>query len=260
MAAKLRILYNHDAWDAATITSSSEASSHLADDNVVDDNPARPWRTDDEQDEWIKFDLGSAQQITCVALFNFNLSSGATVRLQANSSDSFGSPPYDQALTIVTDADSVVFKRLVFFLDQTYQWWRITVDDYPNTDGYIQIGRIVGGAYYEMSRNYSEQFGIQIADPSEGREVPGAFSPKRSQEDFRTITLDFEFVEETERDKWEAIFRKIGNRSPVVLALDPTDRPTKDSAYCVLKTPLQIAHRLIEQYDVLSSVWEEKVR
>ena len=72
MSEKIRFLYDADTWDAATISSSSEAGD-LVDDNAVHDFVAKPWRTTGDSAEWIKFDLGSAQQITCFCLFGFNL-------------------------------------------------------------------------------------------------------------------------------------------------------------------------------------------
>ncbi len=65
---------------------------------------------------------------------------------------------------------------------------------------------------------------------------------------------------EAQRDEFETMFRKIGNDQPVIVALDPDDRPSIDSAYCVLKSDLNVAHRFLEQYDAVFTQWEEKVR
>ena len=117
--ANTRILYNLDTWDAATVTGSSQANADLVPANVLHDHVSKLWRTTGKASENIVFDLGTATNITVFSMFTFNLTASATVTLQANSANSWGSPAYSQALTIATDADGNVLQRLVFFLNQT---------------------------------------------------------------------------------------------------------------------------------------------
>ena len=173
MASNARILYNMDTWDAATITGSSQANTDLVPANVVHDHVSKMWRTTGKASENIVFDLGTATKITVFSMFTFNLTSAATVTLQANASDSWGSPSYSQVLTIATDADSAVHQRIVFFLDQTYRYFRLLLADAGNADTYLQIGRIAAGEYYETTRNINQGFNISMFDPSEGDRVPG---------------------------------------------------------------------------------------
>lgn len=257
----VRILYNFDTWDAATITGSSEASTDLADDNVVNNAPGRVWRTTGNTSENIVFDLGSAQTITCFALFNFNLTSGATVTLQANASDSWGSPSYSQALTIATDSDSNVIKRLVYFPStSTYQYWRLLIADASNTDGYIEIGRIVAGQYYEPSRNIIDGFSITPDDPSDVADVGGVYTEANELTKFRTAVVSFAEIDRTQREKFETIFDKVGRTKPMVWALNPSDYPTKDSLYCRFKTPMALANQILERYNAVRLVLGEIVR
>ena len=111
--ANTRILYNLDTWDAATVTGSSQANTDLVPANVLHDHVSKLWRTTGKASENIVFDLGTATNITVFSMFTFNLTASATVTLQANSANSWGSPAYSQALTIATDADGNVLQRLV---------------------------------------------------------------------------------------------------------------------------------------------------
>ena len=260
MAAKIRITYDFDTWDAAVISSSSEATTDLVDDNVVDDIPGKPWRSSTDTSEWIKFDLGSAKQIKCVGIFNHNFTSGATVKLQANASDSWGSPTLDQTLTIATDEDSVVLKSIVVFVDQTLRWWRITIDDAANADTFIQIGRVAGGVFYEPTRNFNDKFAVVWNDPSERIRVPGAMTKARSRDRFRTIRVAFSYINQTETDKLSTIFTKVGMEKPLIISLDPTDRPTKASIYCTMVSPLTLMNVMLTTWDAISVTFEEKVR
>ena len=248
--AKARIAYNFDTWNAGTITSSSEANADLADDNCVHDFISLPWRTDTDSSEWWKIDLGSATNIKCVVIAGHNFTAAATVVLEGHTSDSWGAPTYQETLTILTNADGVVRPYIVVFLDESLQWWRLTVTDAANPDGYIEIGVIRGESFYEFDRNFNEAFGIPMADPSEGENIPGRQTYKRSRKRYRRAEIEVVFMDDTQRRKFEAIFEKIGNEKPCVLALDPTNNPSELSMYCYLLTPLALTHVMTDQFAV----------
>jgi hypothetical protein len=256
--ANTRILYNLDTWDAATVTGSSQANTDLVPANVLHDHVSKLWRTTGKASENIVFDLGAATNITVFSMFTFNLTASATVTLQANTADSWGSPAYSQALTIATDADGNVLQRLVYFLDQTYRYWRVTFADSGNAASYLQIGRIAAGTYYEPPRNINQNFTITMYDPSEGDRVAGRQTFFRNRNRYRRAAVRFELQNQTQTDKLDAIMTKVGHSKPVVLALDPTNRPSKDSMYCYLEPPLSLAHQFIGQYSTAQLVFEEK--
>ena len=256
--ANLRILYDMDAWDASTVTHSSEANTDLVAENVLHDHIAKLWRTSGKTSEWIRFDLGSAKQIKVFSMFSFNLTSSATVTLQANASDSWGSPSFSQALTIPTDSDGNVLQRIVYFLDQTYRYWRVTLADSSNADSYLDVGRMAAGIYYEPTRNIGQNFSINMFDPSEGTRVTGRQTFFRNRNKYRRASVDFSLQDQTQTDKLSTIMQKVGNSRPVVLSIDPTDRPSKDSMYCYLETPLSQSHQFINNYNTATLVFEEK--
>ncbi|MBW2619285.1 MAG: hypothetical protein JRC92_10465 [Deltaproteobacteria bacterium] len=112
---------------ATASTDSEDASYPFA--NLFDLNHNTAWRSVD-LDVWLKADLKSAQQVTSTALLDHNLTSGATITLEANSTDSWVSPAYSQVLTWTEG-------HLVLSLDQTYRWWRLVIDDPTNPDGFL---------------------------------------------------------------------------------------------------------------------------
>ena len=256
--ANARILYNMDTWDGATITGSSQANTDLVPANVVHDHVSKMWRTTGKASENIVFDLGTATKITVFSMFTFNMTASATVTLQANASNSWSSPSYSQALTIATNADGTVLQRIVYFLDQTYRYWRVTFADSGNAASYLKVGRIAAGEYYELTRNINQNFNITMYDPSEGDRIPGRQSFFRNRNRYRRATVRYNLQSQTQTDKLSAIMEKTGNSRPIVLALDPTDRPSKDSMYCYLETPLSQAHQFIGNYSTAQLVYEEK--
>jgi len=247
--SSVRFLYTFK-FDDATITSSSEASG-LPDDNAVDDFVAKKWRTTADTGQWIKFDLGSAKKITMAAIFGHNLTSGATITLEANASDSWGEPSYSQALTWNE-------KAIVEFLDQTYQWWRITFEDGSNPDTYLEIGRICAGEYIEPTVNVSQDVQKQYIDPSVKQESAGRQGYAIEKEVYRVFDVMFTGIDRTQQDQLIAMFKAVKNIYMLVFALDPNNYPEEDTIYCQLTTPLQQAIGALEYGDVPLS-FEEKV-
>ncbi len=88
---------------------------------------------------WLEADLGAAKQVEAAVLLDHNLTSGATITLKADNEDgSWASPDWSQALTWNEGA-------IVYFLDQTYRYWRLEIDDPDNPDGYIELGELFLG-------------------------------------------------------------------------------------------------------------------
>jgi len=237
-------------FDAAAITSSSEVTG-LPDDNAVHAFVARVWRTTGDAAEWIKFDMGSAKKITMVAIFGHNLTSGATVTVEANSSDSWTTPAYTGAITWNELA-------LVKFLDQTHRWWRITFADAANPDGYIEIGRICAGEYVEPAVNVTEEVIRTVADPSNAEEAEGRQGWYYEKPKYRVCQVKFTGIARAQQDQLETMFRAVGNTRPMVFALDPDNYPSDDTIYCHLTTPLAVALGALAYGDV-GLTFEEKV-
>lgn len=244
-----RFLYTFK-FDSATITSSSEVSG-LPDDNAVHEFVAKKWRTTADTGQWIKFDLGSAKKITMLAIFGHNLTSAATVTLEANTTDLWTSPPYSQVLTWNELA-------IVKFLDQTYQWWRIMFEDGSNPDTYIEIGRICAGEYIEPDVNVDQDLQKKLIDPSIKQESAGRQGYAIEKKVYRVFDVHFTGIDRTQQSQLEIMFRSLKTIRWLVFALDPDNYPEEDTIYCQITTPLSHALGTLGYGDV-SLVFEEKV-
>lgn len=94
-------------------------------------------------------DLGSAKTADSIALMNHNLTSGATVTIQANTSASWGAPPFSEAVSL-----QELDMHLIFTAAQTYRYWRTVVSDPGRADADIRIGELILGKLTELDRNY----------------------------------------------------------------------------------------------------------
>ena len=255
MSSCARILYNTDIFDAATITASTYIGDLTAA-NIVNDLLGWAWRSTSTT-AWVKFNLGQARLLTQVSLFGCNFTALAYVYVQANATDVWTSPSYSAAVPVVVNSDGVALRQLTLFLSQTYQWWRISITDTTNTAGYLQIGRVKAGQFYEFPRNMSDGFGITKTDPSEGIERPGTLTQWRQRTPYRRAELSFAHLGATQAAKMNAIVDKVGRHKPLVLCLDPDADPTGLSLYCRLTSPLYTVYELVNVYTQGNLVFEE---
>jgi len=227
--SNVRFLYSMK-FDTATIYSSSEIAG-LPDDNAVQEFVAKKWRTTGkgtvETPEWIKFYVGStAKKITMLAIFGHNLTSGAVVKLQAYSSDAWSVPPAYESAALTWNAQA-----MVLFLDQTYTWWRIIIADPNNTDGYIELGRICAGEFYEPSVNITENVKMSLVDPSQLEEADGGQGYSIEKTKYRMYGVQFSDISPAQQEELEAMFRAVGTTRPLVFALDPDAYPEAQTIY-----------------------------
>lgn len=112
---------------------------------LIDRARATYWKSTGIADENIVVNYGAATNITAVALHDHNFSDSATVKFQANASDSWGSPSVDYTFTSITDP-------LVYYLDQTYQYNRWLIQDGSNTNNYLQVGNLMHTTYLQLEK------------------------------------------------------------------------------------------------------------
>ncbi len=247
--SNVRFLYTIKT-DQATISASS-AVAGLPVANVAQEFVGKVWRSTADTGQWVKFDLETAQKVTMLAIFGHNLTSGATIKLEANTTDSWALPPYSHTLTWNALA-------IVEFLDQTYRWWRISIEDGANPDGYIEIGRICAGEYYEPAVNVVETVQKSLVDPSTVEESDGRNEWSVERTKYRTYEVQFWDIDATQQGELETMFRAVGITRPLVFALDPDEYPEEETIYCKIKGSLSRAMKALRYGDIPLS-FEEKV-
>lgn len=110
----------------------------------------------------ITIDLGSAQEVKALAVYDHNFTAAATLLLEADDAATFdsgggGAAQFSEA---VAWADEKILHYLSAATAKRH--WRLSVTDAANTDGYIEIGELLLGSYMEMSRTFSNGFSENI--------------------------------------------------------------------------------------------------
>jgi hypothetical protein len=136
--------------------------------------------------------LGSAKAIGIVGIAAHNFSEDATVRIYGDDDAGFASPLYDSGALSVYPSGSIPQELLEWEDDNFWfgtissqaisgyrapyilviparpvlRYWRITISDSSNSDGYTQIGRVFIGDAWTAEYNCSFGASLKFSDPT----------------------------------------------------------------------------------------------
>lgn len=210
----MRILYDNQVEDA-TITSYSENPQMKWEDALLDTRLSRMGQSAGVDDEWIKFAFSGAVSASYCVIHNHNLTDSATVKIQGNATDTWGSPSLEETLTV----DDVCY---VSFTEDDYQYWRLYLDDPTNTDGYIQLSKVFLGTYLQMpsfARTYRyPKRTTSIATKSGSGQLYG---DRRIRP--RVAEFQFNNISEADRLLIETFFDEVENIRPYTLIIWEND-------------------------------------
>lgn len=182
-------------------------------------------------DEWVVFALSTAQQLDFVALFGYNFSATATVKLQGNASDSWSSPSFTD--DFVYDSRGVMFLDPVLPTTGTRAFYRIQIIDRDNEDGYVGFGIPWGGPYFTTSRyvNWGGTKGgrtfSEISRSDQGV-VAGSLIA-----DLDTLDYEMHAISEADRANFETLYKAVQTALPFVAAfsIDHATRKYTETLY-----------------------------
>lgn len=226
------ILYDNEIENTGVvITTFSENPDYPASTALLDDRLSRVYRSVDDTAEWIKFDLTTAQTIKYIGILGHNLTSGATVKIEGNASDSWGSPSYTKTLTI---ADSITESVGT----QSFRWWRLTIADASNPDTYIEISKIFLGSSLVMPGMDKGQI-IPIKTDStftlsSTRQLYGNTRIKS-----KSAKINFPLISEAEKTTIDAMFTHCDVTKPFILLIWENDLDVEPAIYCHLIAGLE---------------------
>ena len=216
-------------WDGGTITSSSEEAG-FPDTNTQQRWHTRCWRATGDAAEWVKIDLGAAQNITAFVIKNHNFTAGATLKIQGNAADVWAGPTVDVTLPITTDT-------IVYFWssNQNFQWWRVSIADGANPDTYVKIGRIFLGSYFEPARTFATHT-VGFIDPSGIKNSTGGQYSANEKTHYKTISYGFIGITEADFASFETVYDEVGLSKNYFICEDSADASPYTVTYYVRNT------------------------
>ncbi len=197
--------------DSATIIASSENPFYTFSEALKDSRLSRKGKTYFKVDQWIKFSFASAISADTVAILGSNLSDSATVKIEANASDSWSSPSVSETLENFSGVWVYQFSSV-----QTYPFWRITLDDPTNPESHIEIGRVVldkSVTFPGMSVNqvFKKNTTSEAAFSTSG----AAYGIERTR--YNSASFTFPMVTQTEKESMEDFFYNSDLVNPYLL-------------------------------------------
>ncbi|MGD8305206.1 MAG: hypothetical protein PVF17_01005 [Ignavibacteria bacterium] len=231
----MKILYDNIAMNS-TITSFSENPYYEWDTALNDTRLTRYGRTLGVDDEWLMFESASAVDVDWVYISNHNITSGATVKIQGNATDSWGSPSVDQAMSYDSTYDYWYYN---FSSTESYKYWRIYIDDPTNTDGYIQIAYVFIGEGLTMP-GINPEVSVPYTSNAEVTKTPSgqAYGDRRVRLKGGGVT--FPTITETQRQSMLDFFDYVDLTLPFLVLFWENDLDVEPPLYAQLTNSLEI--------------------
>lgn len=249
----MRLMNTNFASEDATTITASTANSRFPASNLSHPFRSKRWRSTSVTSQWVKFDLATTEAIDSVVLLwpledGIRLSGSAVIKIQANATDVWTSPAVDQTLTI---DNTYTLASHFFASDQTYRYWRVTLTDPGNPNGYVELGVVWLGKGLDIpSAQNGFKFGLsdtsKQSDTDFGHRYIDEY-PTRASLQFAYSNIDYDDVQTIEN-----AFRTNGVRKPVMVALDPLSTVFDENHFLLygnFTASFSLSHVV---YDVLS--------
>jgi len=214
--------------DGVTTTPSTENLAYPVT-NIVDTYGTQVFKFEGNTDENIVFDAGSGNTIdfNSIGIVNHNFTSSATITIQGNATDSWGSPSFSETVTWV---DYLIYQFLSSAA--SYRYARIRIQDATNTDN-LQMGYFTIGTYLQMPGFTSD---VKITDKTVGNSYITQSGQMGGAKNFsfRQITVSMEDFSNTQRQAIRTLVQTNGDFTPVLAVLWESDFSKELPLFCRL--------------------------
>lgn len=209
-----------DRWQATAVNPFGKRFLHGLDPNqrFRSGAPADPYT--------IVFDLGSAQEVKAAVLHLHNVSSGATVKIQGHTADAWGAPSLDETITWRA---GTMFRYLTSAA-KTYRYWRLKVEgDAANPDGWIGIGELYLGGWFEPGEDFSFGSSPDGEEAVERRQETESGVPRDVLLNrLRAAALEYEHLSDADLASFRSMFQAVKDKDnernlPLFAHLDVDD-------------------------------------
>lgn len=214
-------------WNTGTDTANTIGDT-IGFDTSADDTGAVTYTGDNialHTEEFLVVDLGSALAVDSVALmFNpidgITTSSTATIKIQANASNSWGSPSVD--VTLTPDTQDKVATHF-FSSDQSYRYWRLSIVDPDNANAYLEIPKLILANATVLTQNPDKTFGYTLSDQSEIRRTDYGHQYSDQRPNLRSMDFSFKYIDYTDSETLMDIYNTVQSVIPIAISLDSTE-------------------------------------
>ena len=176
-------------------------------------------------EEGLVIDIKTQEEVdTFAAVFDpfigIKFSEGATLNLQANHANEWSSPPVDISLAIDNQYQIITH---FFTSSQSFRFWRVKIVDPQNAYLYVELGTLILGKSTDLLRIPDNGFNLITRDQS--KIIRNEFRNEYVDEfpQFRTLRFNMNVFEYATKQLIDTLYRRVGNRTPVFVALDTAE-------------------------------------
>ena len=136
----------------------------------------------------------------------------------------------------LTDENKDVDPEMILnhFTESTRRYWRLEFANPGNPDGYIEMGRVFLGDYFEPSRQFARGWEEMLVDPSRVEQSEQGQEWVDLKEKYRTVRVEFPEgapLSEADRQSYQQMLKAVGCSRDIFIALDYDNQPSKWSFY-----------------------------
>ncbi len=176
---------------------------------------------------WVTFNLASALEVTAGIVINHSSDTSGTYVLQGGASSAQSRLAAATTQTLTGDSDL----RMLTFTAATYRYWTLVISDVQNTLGYVEIGRVYIGAYFQPARGYAYGFEEAREELSELTFADAGASFYDEKPSRRAWRLGFQFVSDSNKTTFDSVFAYVRKGRNFFVSLDGTAYPTSRTYY-----------------------------
>lgn len=193
--------------------------------NLANEHRSFPWKTGTTvASENVVIDLGSAKAITSVILLDHTLTSGDTnIKLEGNSTNSWGAPAFTQALTWTSGPIAAIFGS------QSLRYWRLSFTK-SSAGEQRAIGRLFLGTYYTTTEG-AEDMKLKPVDLSQSQMTEGGQSYSDAQGHYRAYEVNFSAIATATKDSLETFTDYTGTHTAFFFQVEETSSYAKFTEY-----------------------------
>lgn len=176
--------------------------------NVQDQRLSLRWRSVSPTAQTVVIDMGAAVNVTTAVVAGHNLGASAVTTIAGGTSASV----YTTAVSVAYNAGTM----LSFFANKSFRYWKFSITNPSNADGYIEAGRLWLGTYITISPSSLLNFTVTkrrsdmvtIGKNRQKYATPG--------EGWRRFELSFPPTGSTTLTAIQTMYDAVGNHSSVI--------------------------------------------
>lgn len=234
--------------DEATLTATSQA---LPIEYTQRSGRAYVWRSTDTATQVIEATLPDIQYVNALVIYRHNLSASATVKIEPLNGSSVvydsGDQPQAELIPLGIfragiDPWGASYNDKIPVTSSPY-WmpilaitgYRITIIDPANSDGFLQIGRIIAGLSFSPEHNPA--YGVELTwrENAENRRTEGgSLRTITSNSKARLLNIDLDFLSDSDRTQLTTELVKRGQGADIFVSLYPEQGGVKEIEHAFL--------------------------